>query len=179
MLFRSAGRVVYRPVDGLDLFASGRAAEVVLDRPGAPTERVAVVGEVSAAALAAMGLKGPVAAAEVRLDRLEFAVDVEPKRVRPSDFPAVERDVNLVVDQAVAWGDVEAAIRGAAKGLLEECRLVQVWVDAERLGADRKSFVVALRLRSHSGTLSGEEAGRTVEAVVAACGRQCGAVLRA
>ena len=175
----SQARVVYRPVASLDLFARGRAAEIVLERPGQPAERVGVVGEVAAASLAGVGLKGPVVAAELRLDRLEFAVDAEPSRFRPSDFPAIERDVNLIVDQAVPWGDIAAAIRGNASGVLEDCRLVQVWTDAERLGAGKKSFVVSLRLRSNTGTLSGEEANRTVEAVVAACSRQCGAVLRA
>jgi phenylalanyl-tRNA synthetase beta chain len=171
-------RVVFRPVV-LNLFANGRAAEIMLERPGLPAERVGVIGEVAVAALAAAGLKGPVVAAELRLDRLEFAVDMEPLRCRPSDFPAIERDVNLIVDQAVPWGEIAVAIGGASGGLLEECRLVQVWTDAERLGAGKKSFVVSLRLRSSTGTLSGEEANRTVEAVVAACGRQCGAVLRA
>jgi phenylalanyl-tRNA synthetase beta chain len=171
-------RVVFRPV-ALGLFATGRAAEMVLEQPGRAAERVGVVGEVAAPTLAAAGLKGPVVAAELRLDRLEFAVDMEPTRCRPSDFPAIERDVNLIVDHTVPWGDIATAIGGGAGGLLEECRLVQVWTDAERLGAGKKSFVVSLRLRSSTGTLSGEEANRTVESVVAACGRQCGAVLRA
>ena len=170
--------VVFRPVV-LNLFTNGRGAEIMLEQPGLPAERVGVIGEVAVAALAAAGLKGPVVAAELRLDRLEFAVDMEPARSRPSDFPALERDVNLIVDQAVPWGDIATAIDGAAGGLLEECRLVQVWTDAERIGAGKKSFVVSLRLRSITGTLSGEEANRTVDAVVAACGRQCGAVLRA
>ena len=174
----SDARVVVRPVV-LDLFAPGRVGEIVLERPGRPAERVGVIGEVAAAALAAAGLKDPVAAAELRLDRLEFAVDREPSRCRPSDFPAIERDVNLIVDQAVPWGDIATAIDDGGGVLLEECRLVQVWTDAERLGAGKKSFVVSLRLRSNAGTLSGEEANRTVDAVVAACGRQCGAVLRA
>ena len=170
--------VVFRPVV-LNLFTNGRGAEIMLEQPGLPAERVGVIGEVAVAALAAAGLKGPVVAAELRLDRLEFAVDMEPARSRPSDFPALERDVNLIVDQAVPWGDIATAIDGGAGGLLEECRLVQVWTDAERIGAGKKSFVVSLRLRSNTGTLSGEEANRTVDAVVAACGRQCGAVLRA
>jgi phenylalanyl-tRNA synthetase beta chain len=174
----SDARVVVRPVV-LDLFAPGRVGEIVLERPGHPAERVGVIGEVAAAALAAAGLKEPVAAAELRLDRLEFAVEMEPSRCRPSDFPAIERDVNLIVDQAVPWGDIATAIDDGGGALLEECRLVQVWTDAERLGAGKKSFVVSLRLRSNAGTLSGEEANRTVDAVVAACGRQCGAVLRA
>jgi len=174
--------VVFRQAH-LDLFATGRAAEIVLERPGQPAERIGVVGEVAATVLTNFGLnvgaKGAVVAAELRLDRLEFAVDLERRRSRPSDFPAVERDVNLIVDQTVPWGDVAAAIRGSAGGLLEECRLVQVWTDAERLGAGKKSFVVSLRLRSSEGTLAGEDANRTVDAVVASCGRQCGAVLRA
>jgi phenylalanyl-tRNA synthetase beta chain len=98
--------------------------------------------------------------------------------VKPSDFPAVQRDVNLVVDEGVSWGDVEAAIGAAAGAVLEDCRLVQVWRDAGRLGAGRKSFVVALSLRSAAGTLSGDEAGRIVDGVVAECGRRVNAVLR-
>ena len=174
----SEASVVFRPMV-LDLFANGRAAEVVLQRPGLSAVRVGVVGEIAAAILTRYGLKGLVVAAELRLDRLEFAVEVERPRHRPSDFPAVERDVNLVVDRALPWGDVAAAIRGSGGSLLEECRLVQVWTDAQRLGESKKSFVVSLRLRSNTGTLSGEDASRTVEAVVAACGTQCGAVLRA
>jgi phenylalanyl-tRNA synthetase beta chain len=56
---------------------------------------------------------------------------------------------------------------------------MQVWEDAERLGPGKKSLVVALRLRSDAGTLSGEEAARAVTAVVASCGSRVGATLRA
>ncbi len=170
-------RLDYRPVD-LDLFAPGRAAEVILHRPGHEACRVGVVGEAAAAVLDRFSLEGPVAVAELRLDRLEFAAGIERRLVRPSDFPAVQRDINLVVADGVPWGDIEAAIRRAGGGLLDDCRLVQVWQDAERLGAGRKSVVVSLRLRSDTGTLSGDDATKTVEAIVAACGRDVGAVLR-
>jgi phenylalanyl-tRNA synthetase beta chain len=170
-------RLGYRPID-LAPFARGRAAEVVLERSGRAAERVAVVGEVAADVAGRLGLPGPVSAAEVRLDRLTFAASIERPLVKPSDFPAVQRDVNLVVDEGVSWGDVEAAIGAAAGAVLEDCRLVQVWRDADRLGAGRKSFVVALSLRSAAGTLSGDEAGRIVDGVVAECGRRVNAVLR-
>jgi phenylalanyl-tRNA synthetase beta chain len=90
----------------------------------------------------------------------------------------VQRDLNLVVDQAVPWGEIAAAVREAAGELLEDCRLVQVWEDAERLGADRKSFVIALRLRSDTGTLSSDATRGVVEQIVAACSARCGAALR-
>jgi phenylalanyl-tRNA synthetase beta chain len=167
----------WRPLE-LSPLARGRTAEVRLVRPGHETTRIAVVGEVASSELGRLGLRGPVSAAEIRLDALEFAAALERPLVKPSDFPAVDRDINVVVDAAVPWGDVEAAIRAAAGDLLDRCRLVQVWEDAERLGAGRKSFVVALTLRSAAGTLSGEEAGRVVDAVVAECGRRVGAILR-
>jgi phenylalanyl-tRNA synthetase beta chain len=91
----------------------------------------------------------------------------------------VERDVNLVVAETVAWADIAAAIQAAAGPVLEHCRIVQVWQDAERLGAGKKSVVVTLRLRSDQGTLSGDEANRIVQAVVEACSRAVNATLRA
>ena len=136
------------------------------------------VGEIAAATLKAHSLIGPVAVVELRLDQLDFSIAAERRLVRPSDFPAVERDLNLVVDEQVPWAGIAAAIHAAAGPLLEQCRLVQVWQDAERLGAGKKSVVVSLRLRSDSGTLSGDEAARVVEAVVAECGRRVGAALR-
>ena len=173
----AASSILYRPV-ALDIFASGRGAEIVLHRPDREPERVGVVGEFAPAALQRFDLVGPVSGAEIRLDRLEFAVAVEPKVQRPSDYQAVQRDLNLVVDQAVPWGEIASAVRDAAGELLEDCRLVQVWEDAERLGAGRKSFVVALRLRSTTGTLSSDATRGVVEQIVAACGARCGAALR-
>jgi len=167
------GRLGWRPLE-IAPFARGRAAEVLLERPGRDPDRVAVVGEVAGG----LGSTGSVSAAEVRLDRLTFAATIERRLVRPSDFPAVQRDLNLVVDEGVPWGEVEAAIRAAAGSVVEDCRLVQVWRDADRLGAGRKSFVVALSFRSSSGTLSGDEAGEIVAGVVAECGRRVNAALR-
>lgn len=169
--------VEYRPLS-IDLLAAGRAAEIVLHRRDQQPTRVGVVGEIAAATLKAHSLIGPVAVVELRLDQLDFSIAAERRLVRPSDFPAVERDLNLVVDEQVPWAGIAAAIHAAAGPLLEQCRLVQVWQDAERLGAGKKSVVVSLRLRSDSGTLSGDEAARVVEAVVAECGRRVGAALR-
>jgi len=167
------------------LFTPGRAAEIVLGT-AADARRVGVVGEIATAVrerhavggLARHAVGGPVAAFELRLDLLEAAVGAERPLVRPSEFPAVDRDVNLVVRGEVPWGDVERAVRAAAGDLLEACRLVEVWEDAERLGAGRKSFMVSLRLRSGERTLSGEDAADVVGRVVAECHRRLGAELR-
>jgi phenylalanyl-tRNA synthetase beta chain len=170
--------IAYRPWES-ELFARGRAAEVLREMPGRSPCRVGVVGEVSPATRRRFGLgDAAVAAAELRLDRLLDLVSRDRRLVRPPEFPAVERDINIVVDEGVTWAAIEAAIRSAAGDLLDGCRVVEIWRDAARLGADRKSLVVALRLRSPVGTLTGEQAGTLVAAIVAECGRRCGATLR-
>jgi phenylalanyl-tRNA synthetase beta chain len=176
---RLGGVVKFRR-GAFDLFTPGRAAEIVLERAGAEPVRVGVVGEVSDVVLSRLNLEGPVSAAELRLDLLEISGSQPRKLVPPSEFPAVQRDLNLVVDQGLLWAEVERAIRGApgADRMLESLSLEQVWEDAERLGAGKKSLVVGLRFRSQTGTISSDESKRLVEAIVASCGRECGAVLR-
>ena len=172
-----AAVIDYRPLE-LAPFAPGRAAEIVLTRAGQPACRVGVVGEIAADILAALSLAEPVVAAELRLDRLDFAVGSQRPLERPGEFPAVERDINLVVAENVPWGEVEQTIRSAGGELLESVRLAEVWRDAERLGEGRKSFVITLTLRSRTGTLTGEEATAAVQTVIDAATRQCGASLR-
>jgi phenylalanyl-tRNA synthetase beta chain len=169
--------VAYRTA-AMPLFTPGRSAEVMWSCDGRPPQRIAVVGEVAAAVLDRFSLTGPVAAAELRLDLLAAAAARTVPLRRPSDYPAVERDLNLVVDEAVPWGDIVAAIRAAGGDLLEAVRLVEVYRDADRLGPGRKSLVVALSLRSDAGTLSGDDAGRVLDAIVAECTRRTGGTLR-
>lgn len=171
-----ATAVRYTPAD-VPLFETGRAAEIILpSHDGRP--RVGVVGEVSRAVLDALGITGPVSAAELLVDRLDFAVETDRAIVRPADFQAVDRDVNLVVEESVSWSEVASAIADAAGATLEHLRLDQVWVDAAKLGEGRKSLLVSLRLRSPSGTLSGDDTRRILDAVVASCGERCRATLR-
>ena len=140
---------------------------------------MAVVGEVSQGARERFGLGDTaVAAAEVRLDQLLDLVLRERQLVRPGEFPAVDRDINLVVAEEVPWGELEQAIRAAAGELLESCRVAEIWRDAERLGARRKSLLVALRLRSPSATLTGDDAAKLIAAIVAECAHRCAATLR-
>lgn len=169
--------IAYRPFDHA-LFAPGRAAEIMLARPDHPPHRIGVIGEVATDVLAAFSITGQVTAAELRLDAVEWSVDAPVRLSRPSDFPPTVRDLNLVVDEAVPWGEVGSALRACIGDMLESVTLVDVWRDDQRLGAGRKSLVVSCTLRSPNGTLSGEETARLIDAAVAACGQRTGATLR-
>jgi phenylalanyl-tRNA synthetase beta chain len=171
-------RVSYRPMV-CPCLSAGRSAEVMLSLAGHPAVRVGVVGEVAPALASHFKLGGPVSAVELRLDMLD-SVEVSDRSVtRPSEFPPVERDLNLVVDEDVPWSTIASAIDEAAAGLLERLSLTQVWRDDSRIGPGRKSLVVSLSLRSSENTLSGDEVKAVIDEVVVSCNRRCGAALRA
>jgi phenylalanyl-tRNA synthetase beta chain len=96
-----------------------------------------------------------------------------------STYPPVLLDVALVVPSEVPAAEVEATLRRTAGPLLESVRLFDVYTDAERLGAGRRSLAFALRLRAPDRTLTIEEAGAARDAAVAATVEVHGAQLRA
>jgi len=169
--------VGYRPLTS-ELFAAGRAAEIVLCRPDCPSRRIGVVGELASPLCDEHGLALPVAAIELRLDGLEFLADTDQERLPLSGLPAIDRDINLVVDESVPWAAVVAAIESVGCRELETVRLGEIWRDTERLGPQKKSFVVSLRLRSHEATLSADQANSLVADMVTACTNATGGVLR-
>jgi phenylalanyl-tRNA synthetase beta chain len=157
-----------------ELFAPGRAVELQIS--GA---RLGFLGEVSAAGLKRFELRGGTTVAEIRIAALDKIADLIPQAKELSPYPAVERDVNLVVAENVHWSDIADAVRTAAGADLEQLTYRDTYRDAERLGAGKKSLLFSLTLRRPSGTLTSAEADQVRDAVVAACAEAFAAQLRA
>ena len=63
------------------------------------------VGQLSADAREAFDLRGPATVAEIRLRPLIDRAELVPRYVHQSPYPAVSRDLNLVVAEAVRWAE--------------------------------------------------------------------------
>ncbi|GIO04705.1 phenylalanine--tRNA ligase beta subunit [Brevibacillus reuszeri] len=92
-------------------------------------------------------------------------------------FPAVTRDLALVVDRSVPAGNLEKAIRNAAGSLLESLTLFDVYT-GERIAEDKKSMAFALVFRHAERTLQDEEIQQVTTAVIEALKNDTGAELR-
>ncbi len=101
-----------------------------------------------------------------------------PQAVELSPYPAVDRDLNLVVAEQVRWADVAATVRAAAGADLERLTYQDTYRDPERLGAGKKSLLLTLTLRRTDRTLTSAEADEVCQAVVAECTATHGAQLR-
>ena len=93
-------------------------------------------------------------------------------------FPAVSRDLSLVMDEAVAVGPLLDAMRQAGGALLESAQMFDVYRSAA-LGQGRKSVAFAFVLRSADHTLTEQEAAAAMEKIQQAAQAHCGATLRA
>ncbi len=127
------------------------------------------LGAVSERGLKQFELRAPTTVAEFKLSTLSQVADLVPQYRQPPMFPAVSRDLNLVVDEDVRWADLARTASRAAAPELETLEFQDVYRDLERLGAGKKSLLFRLTLRLQQGTLTNDEADRVRVRVVAAC----------
>ncbi len=95
----------------------------------------------------------------------------------PPRFPPALRDLAVVVDERVAYGDVAREIQATAKELLESLVLLDLY-RGPQVGAGKKSFAVRLILRASAGTLSDADVDRVLGRVEGRLGSRLGATLR-
>lgn len=92
-------------------------------------------------------------------------------------YPAMERDIAVVVDRGVEGGALTAAIAALAGELLESVRVFDVYT-GDRVAADKKSVALALVYRHAERTLTDEEVTAAHGNVLAKLEQSFGAELR-
>ncbi len=109
------------------------------------------------------------------------AIDALAGAIRPiaafSPYPPVERDLAVLVDEAIPAADVEAAVRAAGGKLLVGVRLFDVY-RGPQVGEGRKSLALRLRFQSMDKTLEGASVDRVREQIVRALGKAVGGEVR-
>ncbi len=91
-------------------------------------------------------------------------------------FPAVTRDLAVLVDSTVLVGELEAAIRSCAGGILENIRLFDVYTGAQ-VPEGKKSVAYSIVYRAADRTLTDEEINRIMDKTISALQKR-GAQLR-
>jgi phenylalanyl-tRNA synthetase beta chain len=158
--------------EGPAYFERGRAARLVVS--GAPA---GWFGEVTLAVREAFDLPAPVFAAELSLTALAALPPVVPRYQALPRFPAVQRDLALVVPSDVTAGEVEAAIRGMNLPLLTRLALFDVYT-GEQIGKGRRSLAWSLTFQAPDRTLTDKEVNDLHARIVRELGRRFPAEIR-
>ena len=108
----------------------------------------------------------PVVAFELHLEALLRASGDQEAYREFSQFPSVEHDLAIVVDDDVTCEDLERRLRSAGGKLLVGVRLFDVYRDPVRVGVGKKSMAFALTYRAEDHTLTSEEVERAHQKLV-------------
>jgi phenylalanyl-tRNA synthetase beta chain len=115
-------------------------------------KQLGALGKIDNDVLKAFGIKQDVFFFDLDFDML---TDIQPKpksfRQLPK-FPSVDRDIALVVPEAVGAGELLSAIDNAREALVESVEIFDVY-RGDSVGAGNKSVAITLTYRSAEQTL--------------------------
>mgnify|MGYP002732334800 FL=1 len=136
------------------------------------------VGEIHPDARDVYGIDIPVVAFELNLEALLKSAGAQEAYREFSQFPSVEHDLAIVVNEDVTCEDLERRLRSAGGKLLVGVRLFDVYRDKERVGEGKKSMAFALTYRSDDHTLTSEEVEKAHSKLVAKVCKATGGEVR-
>lgn len=150
----------------------GRCAKVYVKG-----QEVGTLGQIHPLVAANYGVDAELYYADLKFDALFASRGADPEYQPLPKFPAVTRDIAVLVDKAVTVGAMESSIQAAAKGLLRDVTLFDIYEGA-KLPAGKKSVAFNLVLRADDRSLTAQEADDEVDLVLERLKKDFGAMLR-
>lgn len=139
---------------------------------------LATVGIVSKKVLKAMDIDAEVCYADLNWKELLRAMkNVKVSYTELSKFPAVKRDLALLLDKKVQFAEIEKIAYETEKKLLKEVSLFDVY-EGKNLEAGKKSYAVSFLLQDETATLNEKQIDKIMQKLIANLENKLGAKLR-
>ena len=155
-----------------DVFASALSVNT---RGG---KRLAVFGVVTKKLLKAFDIDNEVYYADLNWKELMKAIkSVKVSYTELSKFPAVKRDLALLIDRSVTFAEIEKIAYDTEKKLLKEVSLFDVY-EGKNLDAGKKSYAVSFLLQDENQTLNDKTIDKVMSKLIKNLEDKLGARLR-
>ena len=139
---------------------------------------LATFGSLHKKLLKAFDIAGPVFYADLNWKELMKAVkNVAVTYKELSKFPAVKRDLALLIDKAVQFADIEKVAYETERKLLKSVELFDVY-EGKNLEAGKKSYAVSFLLQDENATLNDKQIDKVMQKLIANLQNKVGAKLR-
>jgi phenylalanyl-tRNA synthetase beta chain len=139
---------------------------------------VAVIGSISKKTLGRFDIKQPVFYADIDWDKvLELNKKQQISYFEIPKYPAVHRDLAIVIDKSLPYEQVEKATYGARVNKLQSVSLFDVF-ENEKLGADKKSLAVSFTFLDEEKTMTDKDIDAMMGRIIASYEKELNAVVR-
>ena len=157
-----------------DIFSEGMTYSL----QGGQPKQLLTMGTINPVLAKRFGIKQPVFAAEINwntlfelIKRNKVAFKEMPK------FPEVRRDFALLLDENVKYSDLQASAQRAAKKLLKQVSLFDVY-RGDKIPAGKKQYALSFVLQDLEKTLTDADVERVMNKLLATFTNEYGATLR-
>ncbi|NLY86034.1 MAG: phenylalanine--tRNA ligase subunit beta [Tissierellia bacterium] len=141
-------------------FHPGRTAIVLVDG-----KNIGILGEIHIDVLENYEMKKRAYVAQIDFHELVKLANLERKYKPLPKYPAVLRDLALVVKEDILVGDIEKIISKHGGGLIENIELFDIY-RGDPIPEGMKSVAFSIIFRSHDRTLRDEEINEILEAII-------------
>lgn len=141
-------------------------------------ETAVVFGEITQRLAKTFDIKQPVFVADFYWDViLKKAASAKIRYREIPKYPAVERDLALVVPKETPYEAIDTALKNLRLAKLQQVRLFDVF-ESEKLGADKKSMAINVTFLDDEKTLTDKEIDGWMQKIMAKLEQELGAEIR-
>jgi len=141
-------------------------------------KQLVIFGKVKKSLLKSFDIKQDVYYADFNWDViLELLKKQKTQYKEIAKYPAVRRDLALLLDKKVTFDELEKIAYQAEQKLLKEVNIFDVY-EGDKLEAGKKSYALSFTLQDENETLTDKQIEKTMERLIKAYGEKVGAVIR-
>ncbi len=154
------------------IFHPGQTASIMLRR-----QKCATVGRVHPTVLKNFEIGCPVYMVVIDFDALMLNKKMDKTYKHLPKYPAVTRDIALIVDEDVTVRNIEDVIRKTKTNIIESSKLFDIY-RSDALGENKKSVAYSIVFRSMDKTLTDEDVNAVMDDILKRLADNYGAKLR-
>lgn len=153
-------------------FHPGRTARVI-----AQGQDIGILGEIHLNVLENYDIEKRVYISHLDFDKITELTNLDIKYKPLPKYPAMARDIALVVKEQVLVGDIEKIILKHGQGIIEKVELFDIY-RGDQIEAGLKSIAFSIIYRSYEKTLTEDEVNKTLTNIINDLENTLGAKLR-
>lgn len=154
------------------VFHPGKTAALIIKN-----EKLGVLGEVHPDVSDKFGLDIPAYVAELNLDKLYACANMDKKYKPLPKYPAVTRDIALLVDDSILVQEIQDIIIKQGGSMVEAVKLFDIY-KGEQIPEGKKSIAYAIVYRGENKTLTDDEVNKVHSKILKTLEFKLGAQLR-
>lgn len=141
-------------------------------------DKIGIIGELSYEVIDEYDLVKGTTVFELNFDKMMKKIKEKKNNYKPlPKFPAVNRDLAIVLDKDVPVSEIEKNMKEAGGSLLEDIDLFDLY-EGDQISAGKKSLAFNLKFRSNERTLRDEEVNEVFNNILDALTKEVGAEIR-